>query len=199
MSGKRIVTKKSKRDELVEVAQKLFYQHGFRVTGIDTILAQSGVAKRTLYNHFKSKDELIIAALNKRDEEFMAMIKALVDKYEKVQRGKPAYARILAYFDALSEWFNSEKFNGCMFINASAEYPRKTDPIHVVCANHKRFILQYITELISGIECRHPEEVACQLSLLSDGAIVSAHTANLANAAEMAKKTAVIILDAYQD
>lgn len=191
-----MVAKKSKRDELVEVAQKLFYQHGFRVTGIDTILEQSGIAKRTLYNHFKSKDELIVAALNKRNVEFIAMIKASVGKYEGIQTGKPAYARILAYFDALSEWFSSDKFNGCMFINASAEYPRKTDPIHVVCANHKRLILQYITKLISGIQLSHPDEVACQLSLLSDGAIVSAHTANVTNAAEMAKKTAEIVLDA---
>lgn len=188
------MAKKSKRDELVDVALKLFYQHGFRVTGIDTILEQSGIAKRTLYNHFKSKDELIIAALNKRDVEFIAMIKASVDKFAKIQTGEPEFARILAYFDALAEWFNSDRFNGCMFINASAEFPRKTDPIHVVCANHKRFMLQFIMELISGIQLNHPEEVARQLSLLSDGAIVSAHTANMGNAAEVAKRTAVTIL-----
>ncbi|MBN7819817.1 TetR/AcrR family transcriptional regulator [Bowmanella sp. Y26] len=193
-----MAVKKSKRDELVEVAQKLFYQHGFRITGIDTILEHSGVAKRTLYNHFKSKDELVVAALNKRDLEFMAMIKKYVAKFEKQQEGDPKYARILAYFDALSEWFNSDKFNGCMFINASAEYPRKTDPIHVVCENHKRLVLQYISELISEIKLREPDEVALQLSLLSDGAIVCAHTTNMLNAAEIAKTTAMLVLNAYR-
>lgn len=191
-----MTAKQSRRDYLVETAQKLFYQHGFKQTGIDTILEHSGVAKRTLYNHFKSKDELVIATLNRRDIEFMAMIKEFVKKFEKKQEGDPKYAKILAYFDALSAWFSSSKFNGCMFINASAEYPRKTDPIHVACTNHKRLILQYLEELISELKFKDSNDVAMQLNILSEGAIVSAHTADIDYSAEVAKKAAVLVLNA---
>ena len=187
-----------KREHLVETAQKLFYQKGIRSTGIDTVLAASGVAKRTLYKYFQSKDELVIATLQRRDREFMDILRTRVPYFEKKQSGDARMKKIMAYFDTLAEWINSDKFFGCMFINASAEYPRPSDPVHVICANHKRLVIQFIEQLISVFEFKDPHSMALQLALLTDGAIVNAHTTNIDNAASVAKETAKILLQAYE-
>ena len=186
--------RKSKREHLVETAQQLFYREGIKGTGIDTVLEHAGVAKRTLYNHFKTKDELVIATLQRRDQEFMAMLKAGVKKFESRQTGEPAFARVLAYFDAIEEWTTSKQFSGCMFINASAEYPRQDHPVHVICAMHKRLVIQYIEELMSGLTLVDPHDLAVQLAVLTDGAIVNAHTTSNRNAAQVAKQIAVSLL-----
>ncbi len=86
----------SRRDHLVDTAMKLFCKHGFRATGIDKVLSESGVAKKTLYNHFKSKDELIIAVLQKRDEEVMNVFREGVARFAPKQEGDPRMGRILA-------------------------------------------------------------------------------------------------------
>lgn len=187
----------SRRDHLVEVAQKLFYQNGFRATGIDLILSESGVAKKTLYNHFQSKDELIIATLERRDRQFMSNLRDGVGRHLSKQTGDLRLAKILALFDTIEEWVLSERFYGCMFINASAEYPRRSDPIHVACSQHKLLVIQYIEQLISELKLENPRLVSRQMALLIDGAIVNAHTANDKNAARLAKDTAFSILTTY--
>ena len=123
----------SRRDHLVDTAMKLFCKYGFRATGIDTVLAESGVAKKTLYNHFKSKDELIIATLQKRDDDFMSAAREGVAQLAPQQDGDPRMARVLALFDTIQGWAQGDDFHGCTFINASAEFPRRDDPIHVAC------------------------------------------------------------------
>ena len=125
---------------------------------------------------------------------FMAMLKAGVKKFESRQTGEPAFARVLAYFDAIEEWTTSKQFSGCMFINASAEYPRQDHPVHVICAMHKRLVIQYIEELMSGLTLADPHDLAVQLAVLTDGAIVNAHTTSNRNAAQVAKQIAVSLL-----
>lgn len=186
--------RESKREHLVKTAQQLFYQEGIKGTGIDTVLEHAGVAKRTLYNHFKSKEELVIATLHHRDQAFMAMLKAGVKKYVAKQTGDPALAPVLAYFDAIDEWTRSKQFFGCMFINASAEYPRQEHPVHVICAMHKRLVIQYIEELMSGLTLADSHDLAVQLALLTDGAIVNAHTTCNRSAAQIAKQIARSLL-----
>ncbi|TDF42223.1 TetR/AcrR family transcriptional regulator [Alteromonadaceae bacterium M269] len=185
----------SRKEHLVKTAQNLFYKQGIRSTGIDTVLAESGVAKKTLYNHFKSKDELIIATLQRRDQQFMDMLRLGTQKYMPAQNGDVRLSRVLAFFDALAEWIASENFSGCMFINASAEYPRQNDPIHVACTNHKRLVIQFIEELLSSGTFKDSYNLARRMALLADGAIVNAHTTNDQNAAKEAKAMALIILE----
>ncbi|MBC3767194.1 TetR/AcrR family transcriptional regulator [Neptunicella marina] len=187
-----------KREQLVSVAQQLFYKQGITATGIDKILAQSGVSKRTLYNHFKSKDELIVAALQRRDKEFMTMLKTAVPRLLKQKYDGATHAGLWAYFDAIDEWINSDKFCGCMFINASAEFPRKSDPIHAICASHKMLVIQFIEQLLVPFQLADSHKVAVQMAILTDGAIVNAHTANQMDAAKLAKMSAQQLLHIYQ-
>ena len=180
----------NRRDHLVSTALKLFYKHGFHATGIDTILAESGVAKKTLYNHFKSKDELIIAVLQLRDQQFLESIREAIPRLAQAQQGDPRMARVLAFFDAINEWIQAEHFYGCAFINASAEYPRREDPVHVACASHKKLMVQFIEELLSELRLADSRQMARQVALLVDGAIVNAHTGNDRDAGLVAKEAA---------
>jgi AcrR family transcriptional regulator len=187
----------SRRDHLVDTALQLFCQHGFRATGIDRVLSESGVAKKTLYNHFKSKDDLIIAALHKRDEDFMAKMRTSIYRLAPQQEGDSRMSQVLAFFDGLDEWFASDGFNGCTFINASAEYPRSDCPIHLACADHKKRVLKTLEELLVEMPLFDTGEVAREIGLLADGAIVNAHTTGDRDSARLAKTAARRLLESY--
>ena len=187
----------SRRDHLVDTALQLFCKQGFRATGIDRILRESGVAKKTLYNHFASKEDLIVAVLHKRDVDFMAKMRTTIARLAPQQEGDPRLSRVLAFFDGLDEWFASPGFNGCTFINASAEYPRTDDPVHQACAEHKQLVVDTLEELLSDLPLGDTAAVARQIALLADGAIVNAHTAGDRQSARTAKAAARQLLQSY--
>jgi AcrR family transcriptional regulator len=187
----------SRRDHLVDTATELFSKNGFRATGIDTVLEESGVAKKTLYNHFRSKDELIIAALQKHSADFLDQARAGIERLSPQQSGDPRMARVLAFFDVVGEVVNSDDFSGCTFINASAEYPRRDDPVHVACTNHKKLLTQFIEELIAELRLDNSHEVARQITLLLDGAIVTAHTTCDLTGMALGKETVRRLLNSY--
>jgi len=188
----------SRRDELVDSAMKVFYSNGFHNTGLDLILKDSGISRMTLYNHFKSKDELIVAALRRRDEMFRNNLMKFVES-----KTKDSAERILAVFDALDAWFNEETFNGCMFINASAEFCDPDCPARRVAAEHKLEIIRYVQELCISAKLNDPEELAQQLNLLIEGSIVVAHLVGrvsnndqtLSEAAQRAKGMAMKLIE----
>lgn len=180
----------SRRDHLVETALKLFCRDGYQATGIDKILAEAGCAKMTLYNHFKSKDELILAALHRRDEQFRNAFMRAIER----QAGTPR-ERLSAIFDVLQAWFEAPDFSGCMFINASAEFGDPDDPIHAAAAEHKRLILGYFRELAAAAAAADPDQLAEGLMLLMEGAIVMRHVAGQADAARRARASAQVLID----
>lgn len=176
-----------RKQHLVDTALILFNQHGYHATGIDLILAQSKVSKATLYKHFRSKDELILAALQQRHTQILVMITAKVEEAKHV--GSPG---VLAIFDALHEWFNSDDFYGCNFINASAEYADARDPIHVYAAQHKQAVIDLIKTQLSAEDNTKAE----QIGLLVEGAIVMAHTRGVKHSALIAKEMAQHLISA---
>ena len=178
-----------KRDHLVDTALDLFNQDGFHATGVDKILKQAGVARMTLYNHFKSKDELILAVLRRRDEKFRNWFMRTVERLGKTPRD-----RLLAIFDVLEEWFSGKDYSGCMFINASADFARPDDPIHMAAGEHKNLILNYVRELTKSAGAAEPGALAHGLMLLMEGAIVMSYVANDRNAAANAKKAAEALI-----
>jgi len=178
-----------RKQHLVATALTLFNKNGYHATGIDLILAQSGVSKATLYKHFRSKDELILAALQQRHEQVINNLNNTINKAN--QNGS---CSVLAIFDSLDEWFNSEAFFGCNFINASAEYNDPNNPITVYSIEHKKMIVELIREQLL---LKHPDKMsnkAEQIGLLVEGAIVMAHTQGIKKSALMAKEMAKIIL-----
>ena len=160
----------SRREHLVETAMAVFNRDGFHAAGIDRILAEAGVAKMTLYNHFRSKDDLILAALRRRDEEFRHWFAHALE-----QRTPDPVERLYALFDVLGEWFEAADFRGCTFINAAAEYGDHANPIHVAVAEHKQLVEGYIANLAAAAGAPAPDRLARSLMLLMEGAIVVAH------------------------
>ncbi|MEO3414133.1 TetR family transcriptional regulator [Roseovarius sp. CAU 1744] len=183
--------RQTKKDELVEKALGVFYQNGFHATGMDRLVAETGISKTSMYKHFNSKDDLILAALELRDRLFRDW---MVQRIEALASA-PA-DRILALFDVLGEWFDSPDFKGCMFIKASAEFPDAAHPIRRQSAAHKRLIQSYIRDLARQAGLNDPDRIARQMMLLKEGAIIAAHVTRSDTAAHDAKEAARQLLSA---
>jgi AcrR family transcriptional regulator len=187
----------SKRDELVDAAMNVFVRNGFHASGLEAILQASGISKMTIYNHFASKDELILAALRRRDE----MVRNGMMKFVE-GNAKTAEAKLLAVFDFLERWFGQQDFCGCTFINASAEYGDPQSPPRQVAAEHKRAVLRYVRGLCEQLAVADPEELANRLDLVFQGAIVAARVrlqaakgADVTEPARLAKRVARLLID----
>jgi AcrR family transcriptional regulator len=178
-----------KRAHLMNTAQRLFYRDGFRIVGIDTLLAEAGVAKMTLYNHFASKDELIVAVIEKLDADVRTALTAAVEA-----AGHSPTRRMLAVFDWLKVWFDSAEFKGCAFIRALSEYPDPAHPIHQAAWRHKEAVNDLLTQLATSAGASRPAELAAALSLLINGAIISAHATGSSASATTARAAATILL-----
>jgi AcrR family transcriptional regulator len=181
---------KSKRDVIVSHALRLFYRDGFNATGVERIIREAGVSKKTLYNHFRSKNELVLATLRQRDELFRNNI---IRETERL--GSSPKDRLLTLFDAHHQWFQDKEFSGCMFINASAEFSSQDDPCHIISAEHKRLVRDYIRVQAELAGAKEPELLAKKLNLLLEGAIVDAHVSGNRNAALMAKDMASVFVE----
>jgi len=179
----------AKRELLINTALTLFSRHGYHAVGIDTVLAKAGVAKMTLYNHFKSKEELIAAVLERQAQEIAADITARVsstpDQPEK---------QILAVFDWLGDWFRSANFHGCLFIKASGEYPEKTDLPHKAAVAFKQTCLDLLSSLCAQLPVADPPALARKLALLVEGAIVLAYIHRKPDPATDAREAAKLLV-----
>ncbi|MEL0437109.1 TetR/AcrR family transcriptional regulator [Phycobacter sp. K97] len=159
----------NKRDELVRKALDVFYRNGFHATGMDMLVAETGVSKTSMYKHFRTKEELILAVLRLRDENFRHWLYRRIEELSDTPEGQ-----LLALFDALSEWFSKPEFRGCMFIKASAEFQEVSHPIHAQSAAHKQILHDHFAKLATEAGADQPLDLARQLLLLKEGAIVSA-------------------------
>ncbi len=160
-----------KRDLLLDTAAALFYRDGYHAVGIDKILAEAGLAKMTLYHHFASKDELIVAVLERRGRGIGAEISAAIEA-----AGSSPRKRLLALFEWHEGWFDRRDFNGCAFIRAIGEYPAAKSPIHQAVVKQKQAARDRLEAMLAAMEVPDPNAMAIQIHLLLEGAIVSAHT-----------------------
>lgn len=178
-----------KREHLLATAWRLFYRDGYRAVGIDTLLAEAGIAKMTLYHHFASKEELIVAVLEARSAKLCeALDEALATA------GRSPARRLAAVFEGLKKWFATDEFKGCAFIRALSEYPEPDHPIHVAAWAHKRAMNRRFVAIVTEARAKNPAELADTISLLVDGAIVSAHATGALAPADSAKAAALNLL-----
>lgn len=182
----------SARDRILEVASRLFYQHGVRAVGIDTIIAQSNVAKMTFYKHFKSKDSLVVEFLKRRDELWRDWFESTVSRLAPNAADRP-----LAIFDALGERFSRNDFRGCAFINTMVEMADGDHAAHQAAAAHKQKVQLIVRSLLSRAGVKKSEELSTAFLLLMDGAIVTAVREGKPGSAKAAKKIAETLLSTY--
>ena len=181
----------NKRDELVRNALEVFYRDGFHATGMDKLVAETGISKTSMYKHFRTKEEMILAVLRLRDERFRNWFCRRVEEIADTPK-----ERLLAAFDVLHEWIASPGFKGCMFIKAVAEFQDPEDPIHIQAATHKRMLLEYVHEIAVRAGARDPAALARQLMLLKEGAIVTSVMLGNATPALDAKAAAELLIEA---
>lgn len=182
--------RQSRRELLVETAIELFCTHGFHATGIDRIIERSGVSKKTMYSYFRTKDELIMAALKQYDSQFRNFFMREVEK-----QGSTAQQRIMGVFDVAYAWFSQNNFFGCLFINAVGEYSDKNSPIRSISKEFKKMMFSYVEKLCHDAGYENPTLLAKELCLLLEGAIVTAQVSRDPEAAVVAKKIAVTLLE----
>lgn len=141
-----------RRELLLDTAERLFYRDGFHATGIDLIQAESGVAKTTLYKHFKSKDALILAVLERSSQRVMESL----ETQAAANQGN-GIRRILAPFEGLYSICEEPDFNGCLFNNAAAEFIYSNPEIRTLAARHMQWMQAFLARLLEeeGFDTEH--------------------------------------------
>lgn len=172
------------RQRILETADRLFYQEGLRAVGIDRIIAEAGVAKATQYAHFPSKDDLIVAVLRFREEQVLEFFRSAMERH-----GKRTKDELRAFFAALEEWFQSPGFRGCAFQNAVVEL---ADPSHAgtrFVREHKQRFAALVRGFVESSVGN--AKLAPAISLLVEGAIVTAVIQGRPDAAAVARSAAL--------
>ena len=163
-----ITRKRPAAEKVLRSASDLFYRNGIAATGVDTIVEHAGVSKRTLYNNFGSKDELVAAYLRDRDERWRASLEEITNRYVDPKE------QLLATFEAYGEWLVGDDYRGCAFINAASEIADPDHPARAVALSHKKGVQEHLASLAAQAGLQEPETLAEELLLLLEGAAVTA-------------------------
>jgi AcrR family transcriptional regulator len=182
----------SGRERVLATAYDLFSRHGTRAVGVDRIIAESGVAKMTLYRNFASKDELILAFLARREERWTrGWLQAEVERRAATPGG-----RLLAIFDTFAEWFAREDFEGCSFINVMLEVSEEEHPVRAASVTHLANIRDFLRELAADAGIADADGVARQWHILMKGSIVAAAEGD-GRAAARARELGALLLERH--
>jgi AcrR family transcriptional regulator len=158
------------RERILDAAYELFSKRGVRAVGTEEVLAKAEVAKSTLYRHFASKDDLVLAFLQRREQRWTRdFIEA-----EARRRGSTARERLLAIFDLFDDWFHRDDFEGCSFINVLLEMGDLESPLGRASAAHLRYIRSVVRTLAEEAGVQDSETFAHSWHILMKGSIVAA-------------------------
>ncbi len=181
------------RERILESAYELFSHRGIRAVGIEEILERARVAKATLYRHFASKDDLVLAFLEQREQ---LWTRDWVER-EAQSRATEPDEQLLAIFDAFDEWFRKDDFEGCSFINVMLECADRNHPIGKASVLHLANIRSLLTQLATDARLRDPETFAHSWHILMKGSIVAAGEGDQ-NAARRAKAMGRALIETYR-
>lgn len=181
----------SKRDEIIRTAFDSFYQNGFHTTGVDAVMADSGISKRTIYKYFRSKEELVAATIAYYES---VIFDRLPD--ELARRHKDPQKQILSLFDLKAEEFALGDFNGCLAINAKIEFDGFDHPIEDACSGFYAKLEAYVADLCSAAKLKSPKSLAQQIVILFAGSVVMGKMHHNAETPNVAKKIVKMLLGA---
>lgn len=182
------------RQRLIDIAHELFYREGFYAVGLDRVLAEVGVTKTTFYNHFESRDELIVAVLQWHDAWWAKTFRQML----RDEAGDDPADQLRALFHVLKEAL-ADQFSGCMFINAAVAFPSPHDPAHQAAAQNQATNESIVRELAkaAGLEDADADKLAKELTLLMEGAFVSVQLTGKLDAADIAGDIAHCVIADY--
>jgi AcrR family transcriptional regulator len=179
----RPAAKTAMRDRILDTADRMFYREGIRAAGVDAIAAEIGISKRTLYNYFPSKDDLIVAYLSRRLRPI------------EVSDRPPAEA-ILEDFDRLENAMRRDGYRGCPFMNAVTELADPAHAAHRIAVAHKAKRRNLFRKLLVQLRVADPDALATQLMILGEGAVAQALVHGDPKMARSARAAACILLAA---
>ena len=194
MSAAEVIpqAKPDARERILDTAYELFSRRAIRDVGIDEVIEQAGVAKATLYRHFPSKDELVIAFLERREERWtLAWVEA-----EARRRGSTPEEQLLAIFELFDEWFHRDDFEACSFVNVLLEMG-PAHPVGQASVRHLASIRSVVGRLAEEAALRDPESFARSWHILMKGSIVSAAEGD-AEAAQRARAMAILLIEQHR-
>lgn len=174
------------RQRILETADRLFYQDGVRAVGIDRIIAEADVAKMSLYKHFPSKDDLILAVLKYREENVLGYFRLSMERH-----GKKVKSPLRAFFAALKDFFESPGFRGCPFQNAAVELADPTHPGTEFVRAHKQRFSEFLRGLVEASISKAAAKVAPVVTMLVEGALIIAVIQGKPDAADVARDAAL--------
>jgi AcrR family transcriptional regulator len=183
----------SSRERILRTASVLFYREGTRAVGVDLIVAQSGVAKTTLYRHFATKDDLIEAFLQREDSEFWQNW----DQVAQAHAGDPQ-CQLEAQLQWIGDRIMRPGYRGCPQINIAAEYSDESHAARKVADSHKIELRRRLAVIARAMELPHPEGFALRMSIVIDGALSSGKALHVVEAASFLKSIARILIAAPQ-
>lgn len=179
------------REKVLVAAQKLFCRYGIQGTGIARVLSEAGVSRKTLYERFSSKDALVREVLQREGNEWRTWY---IDGVHKLQ-GTPKQ-KLVSMFDLLEEWFASNEFYGCAFINAIAEHDKLSPPVAEIVDEHRRLSEKILEPIARAANADHPALLVRELGLIIDGAIVTAMLERSPRSADLARNLASLVVEA---
>ncbi|MFI5526701.1 TetR/AcrR family transcriptional regulator [Streptomyces platensis] len=174
--------------KILETASRLFYEQGIRAIGVEAIAEAAGVTKKTLYDRFGSKEDLILAYLRARD----GLWRSTLVKHVNEQDGTPEH-KLLATFGALRKWMRERNPRGCAFVNAYVELP-EDHPGQEVAREQKAWLLAYLEDLATEAHAEDPEALGSQLLILHEGACIANSMRSVEQAAERAEQMAAVLI-----
>jgi AcrR family transcriptional regulator len=180
------------RERILDTAYELFSSRGVRGVGVDEVVERAGVAKATLYKHFPSKDALVLAFLDRREQRWTLDWVVV----ESERRGSTPRERLLAIFDLFDEWFRRDDFEGCSFINVLLEFGDREHPLGRASASYLENIRSVLRARAVEAGVRDVDDFVKAWHILMKGSIVTAAEGD-AEAAQRAKAMGRLLLDDY--
>lgn len=183
----------SAHDQILAAAEAVLYREGFHATGVDRLIGAAGVSPRTLYRHFRSKDDLVRAVLERREARFLERFEGDAARHAAAH-GDP----LLACFDALSDWLTVEGDQGCMFLKALGEYGVTVPAIAGMAVEHKQRVLEDLRRRVERAGLDPESGIPERLMLLMDGATALAPVLGPSRAAAQGRGAAADLLRAWR-
>jgi AcrR family transcriptional regulator len=182
-------TTPSTRDRILDAASELFYAHGIRSVSADKVIERAGITKVTFYRHFRTKDALVVAYLERQAAWERG---ALTTMRESVPDAEAAFRR---FAHAVGAEACRPGFRGCSFINAAAEYAAPESPVRLVVAEHRTWYRRTFTSMLEQMGVPDAEQVADELMMLRDGAMLSGYLSDPSRVADALERAMFAVID----
>lgn len=178
------------RERILAAASGLFQANGINATGVDTIVAEAGIAKMTLYKYFPAKEDLVLEVIRRRSGEFSEWLTRRLES----TASNPS-EKLQQLFDAVEDWLADPQCSGLPFIKAIAEFPQQESAVNRLSVELSREFREYITGLARNAGVRVPDALGLQLAMLIEGAVLSEQLSKNSGALEHARQAARILIE----